>query len=168
VSYATVAQFFQYVPATIADGSFITGTNDSNGNVAAALAVASGKADSYMRGRYNLPITGSVGGGPGVYDPAIVMHVCWIAAYDLMSGRGFNPTAGSDALIERRYYEAVGFPDRPGSGWFPGVQRQAIHPDVTETSTGAPAHPFPQVMSAPPRGWGRNSWGCGNSRGGGL
>lgn len=157
--YASVAQFFQYVPATIADGSFITGSSDTNGNVANALATASGKIDSYFRGRFNLPITGSVGGGPGVYDPAIVMACCWVAAYDLMSGRGFNPTAGSDALIERRYYEMVGFPDRPGSGWLPAVQRQAIHPDVIETSSGVPAHPFPQVTSDQPRGWsGNGGW----------
>ena len=142
--YVTVAQFFQYIPATIADGTFITGASDTNGNVLNALITASGEADAHMRGRFNLPITGSVAGGPGVFDPAIVMRVCWIAAFNLMRGRGFNPVA-IDTEIKTGYAEAI--------KWFEGVQRQSIHPDVVESTPDAPAHPFPSFTSAQPRGW---------------
>lgn len=138
--YATITQLYQYgLPQTavagIVDDTVLT----------AELEAASELADSYFRGRYNLPLIS--------WGTDIVMHVCHVAAYNIMRNRGFSPTAGSDATIERAYYEAVGYPDRPGSGWFPSVQRQAIHPAVVETSTGGPTHPFPQIKSAKQRGW---------------
>lgn len=113
----------------------------------AACIAASETADSHMRGRYQLPLL--------TWGIDVTMHVAYIAVYLLMSARGYNPSAGADDTIQRRYYESVGFPDRPGSGWFPGIQRQAIHPDVTPSiAPGVDAvHDMPQVASDPPRGW---------------
>lgn len=145
---ATVSDFYAIYPRTM-----FTGTTVDDTAVASGLLDATSVAYSYMRGRYNLPILGSVAGGVGVFDPAIVVRVCHIAAYLLMTGRGFNPEPGADATIRSNYYEAVGFPNQIGTGWFPAVQRQAIHPDVIETSTDAPAHPFPSFTSGTPRGW---------------
>lgn len=140
--YGTVDDLQRYaLPATATQGV----VDDSV--LIAELETASASADSYFRGRYNLPLL--------AWDTDVTRHVCYIAAYNVMASRGFAPNAGADAVIERRYYESVGFPDRPGSGWFPAVQRQAIHPNVTESGSGGPAHPFPQVKSARPRGWGR-------------
>jgi hypothetical protein len=72
---------------------------------------------------------------------------------------GWAPQSGSDSTIRTNYYEAVGYPDRPGSGWFPGVQRQAIQPDVTPSiAIGQDAvHDLPQVSSLPMRGWQRGN-----------
>lgn len=145
--YPQLADFYAIYPRTLFAGTAIDDTA-----VTTALIAASSVGDSYMRGRYNLPITGS-SAGAGIFDPAIVIRCCHIAAYNLMSGRGFNPEPGADKILESRYFEAVGYPDRPGSGWFPAVQRQSIHPDVTDSSPNGPAHPFPAFTSSRPRGW---------------
>lgn len=108
---------------------------------------ASEIADSYMRGRYQLPLTR--------WGSDVRMYTAWIACYLLMAGRGHNAAAGADAAITRRYVAAVGDTSVPGSGWFPGVQRQAIHPDVTPTIDPAndPVTGLPQVITSPQRGW---------------
>lgn len=108
---------------------------------------ASDTADSYLRGRYALPLAD--------WGTDLRRYTAWIAIYYLMTGRGFSPAAGADELIRDRYYQAVGYPDRPGSGWLPGVQRQAIHPDVTpaQAQPGDAVHDVPQVITSPQRGW---------------
>lgn len=108
---------------------------------------ASEMADSYIRGRYTLPLL--------AWGSDVRMYTAWVACYLLMSGRGFNSGAGADRNIVDRYYLAVGNPGAPGSGWFPGIQRNSIHPDVTPTipPTQDAVHRMPQVQSQPPRGW---------------
>lgn len=115
---------------------------------------ASAEADSYMRARYALPLSANypIGGPYTTFDPALVRHTAYIVAYMVMSKRGFAPNAGSDALILANYFKAVGDPEKPGSGWFPGVERGHIHPDVVEASVPAPRYQLPQVLSKPPRG----------------
>src|ERR1019366_2325454 len=80
----------------------------------------------------------------------------YVAIYLLMSGPiGWAATSGNpDSNITTNYYRAVGWPDRPGSGWAPGIQRQAIQPDVTPSiPVGTdPGHDAPQVSSQQPRG----------------
>ncbi len=124
-----------------------------------ACVAASSIADSYLRGRY-----GVSDGRGGYVDPILLAwgrdlraNTAYVACKLLLEARGFNALAGSDAGVLRRYYEAVGgAPGMPlGSGWFPSVQRQAIHPDVTPnssmlTNSGAD---LPQVHSSPQRGW---------------
>lgn len=118
----------------------------------AACVAASSEADSAMRGRYPLPITGSVAGGPGVYDPALVRHTAYIAAYSLMSQRGFQG-AGADNMIRENYYKAVGNPNFPGShGFFGEVARQNRHLDVTGPTPSGTDYQFPAVHSRTPRG----------------
>jgi len=108
---------------------------------------ASEIADSYMRGRYTLPLL--------AWGADVRMYTAFVACYLLMAGRGFNSAAGSDRLISERYYQAIGNPSVPGTGWFPGIQRQAIHPDVTPSlAVGQdPGHDIPSVTSNQPRGW---------------
>jgi phage gp36-like protein len=108
---------------------------------------ASEVADSYMRGRYALPLV--------QWGSDIRRNTAYVAIYLLLQGRGFNPAAGADRLIVERYYSAVGWPDKPGTGFFPGIQRQAIHPDVTPSmQPGAdPIHDAPQVSTQQMRGW---------------
>jgi hypothetical protein len=108
---------------------------------------ATEEADSYLRGRYALPLL--------AWGSDVRKYTAWIAIYMAMSSRGFSPQAGADRQITERYYAAVGYPDRPGSGWFPGIQRQSIHPDVTpsQAQPGDPVHDLPQVITSPQRGW---------------
>ena len=119
----------------------------------AACMSASRKADSYLRGRYALPLAS--------FGEDIVMHTAWVASYMLMMVAGFSSRPGSDEGVRARYYEAVGDPSRPGSGWFPGIEHQHIHPDVTPAvpQPGDAVHDLPQVTTSQRRGWqqyGRN------------
>lgn len=139
--YVTVQQLSQYVPA--ATLNLATPTQQLQ-----ACLDATEEADSYLRGRYALPLQ--------AWGNDLVRYTGYIAVYLLLSGPiGFAPESGSDSNIVTNYYRAVGWPDKPGTGWFPGIQRQAIHPDVTPSiPPGAdPGHDIPQVASDPPRGW---------------
>lgn len=108
---------------------------------------ATQEADSYLRGRYELPLLD--------WGNDVRRYTAWIACYLVAQRIGFAPQAGADKLIVERYYQAVGWPDRAGTGWFPGIQRQAIHPDVTPTvaSPGNATYDLPQVRTAQVRGW---------------
>ena len=105
----------------------------------AACVAASERADSYLRGRYALPLLS--------WGQDVVMMTAYIAVYLLMSARGYNPSSGADNTIRERYEDAI--------KWFEGIQRQAVHPDVTPAvaQPGDPVHDLPQVQSSPQRGW---------------
>jgi phage gp36-like protein len=139
-SYCTPTDLAQYLPAAVLSLS-------TNAQQLQACADATEEANSYIRGRYTLPLLD--------WGSDVTRYTSWIACYLLAQLIGFAPQAGSDALIVQRYYQAVGWPDRAGTGWFPGIQRQAIHPDVTPSvAIGSDAvHDLPQVRSQPMRGW---------------
>jgi hypothetical protein len=145
--YVTVATLAQYLPA--ATLSQATGAQQLQ-----ACLDATEEADSYLRGRY-----GNGTGQPFIVSAVgndVVRHTAYIAIFLLMSGPiGFAPQAGADDNFVKNYYKAVGWPDRPGSGWFPGVQKQSIHPDITPLIPIGqnPNADVPQVFSNPPRGW---------------
>ena len=122
---------------------------------------ASEEMDSYFRGRYALPLS--------QWGTDVRRHTAYIAIYLLMAGRGYAPKAGADTLILQNYYKVVGYPDRPGSGWAVGVQRQSIHPDVTpaQPQPGDVIHDIPQVITSPQRGWTSGPFG-GTPRVGGF
>lgn len=138
--YCATSDLAQYLPAAVLNG-FTTDEKDQ------ACIDATTEADSYMRGRYQMPLLD--------WDASVKRYTAWIACYLLIQLRGFAPQAGSDKLIVERYYQAVGWPDRQGTGWFPGIQRQAIHPNVTPTvpSPGNATYDLPQVQSGSLRGW---------------
>lgn len=139
--YVTASQLGQYLPAaTLGLATLAQQTQ--------ACLDATEEADSYIRGRYQLPLL--------AWGNDLTRYTAYIAVFLLMSGPiGWASAAGSDANIKENYWRAVGWPDRPGTGWFPGIQRQNIQPDVTPSATvGAdPAHDAPQVSSQPMRGW---------------
>ena len=139
--YVEAAQLGQYLPA--ATLNLATPAQQQQ-----ACLDASEEADSYIRGRYALPLN--------AWGNDLTRYTAYVAIYLLMTGPiGMAPQAGSDANITTNYYRAVGWPDRPGSGWFPGVQKQAIHPDLTPNvgQPGDPGHDIPQVFTSQQRGW---------------
>src|SRR5688572_2897625 len=82
------------------------------------LVTNSGLADTYMRGRYKLPLTGSLpveGVSPNTYPPEIVAAVLALTAYDVMVWRGFNPTDEDSNFKEKRDFY-LGTPGQ--KGWF--------------------------------------------------
>jgi phage gp36-like protein len=140
VAYCTTTDLAQYLPQSVLGLATLAQQQQ-------ACDDASQEADSYLRGRYQLPLL--------AWGKDVTRYTAWIACYLLAQLIGFAPQAGADRLIVERYYQAVGWPDRAGTGWFPGIQRQAIHPDVTPSlaSPGNATYDLPQVRSAPMRGW---------------
>lgn len=140
--YVTEADLQIYMPAPLY-GSFTTEQRER------ACLDASAIADSFISGRYQLPLL--------EWSTDLRLYTTYVACYLLLGMRGFNSQAGSDQLILQRYYDAVGTPGQIGTGWFVGVQRQTIHPSVTPTlaQPGDTTHDIPQVRSQPPRGWPR-------------
>ena len=114
-------------------------TNITTTQITAACQEASEEADSYLRGRYALPLL--------AWGSDITSHVARIAVYILLTARGYNPAAGADDLIRIRYEHAL--------EWFRGIQRQSVHPDVTPSvaQPGDTTHDLPQVRTSPQRGW---------------
>lgn len=140
--YVLYTQLSQYIPPQVLNLATVAQQQQ-------ACLDATEEADSYIRGRFTLPLL--------AWGNDLTRYTAYIAIYLLMSGPiGWAATSGNpDSNVTTNYYRAVGWPDRPGTGWFPGVQRQAIQPDVTPTiPVGQDStHDAPQVSSDPPRGW---------------
>ncbi len=80
------------------------------------------RIDSYVRARYgndSLPFL--------VWDTLITSIAARLAVYELLVTRGYNPAAGSDPNIERRYLYAVQECEK--------IQKQQLHPIVTLQTT---------------------------------
>jgi phage gp36-like protein len=71
----------------------------SSGIQNAALLAASGIADASLQSRYILPLT--------QWGQDLVRAVCIIAAYDILTSKGYNPAAGADENIRQRYLDAL-------------------------------------------------------------
>ena len=129
----------------------------------AALVAASAIADSYLQSRYDLPLTN--------WGQDLVRVVCQIAAYDLLTSKGFNPATGPDENIRQRYLDAL--------AWLQEVSQGKQTPAyVVDSSTGSgslpPVSPTDgsvalstggglQMQTANVRGWtSRNSTNGGN------
>lgn len=104
----------------------------------AALDAASDTADSYMRGRYRLPLV-------SFDDAALKRAVVSIAFYDMLSTRGFNPQTGADSNIAMRNMDAI--------AWLVRVQKQEAHPNVVPAADQSPGYDAPRVLTTPKRGW---------------
>lgn len=98
------------------------------------LSAASGRMDSYFRGRYGLPLT--------AWGDELRECCCVLAAYRLVGRRGFNPDNAWERDLQERYKDWI--------AWLEGVQGNTIHPDVTETGA---EYLAPEVLSDDARGW---------------
>jgi hypothetical protein len=139
--YVTYTQLSNYCPAATLNLATVAQQQQ-------ACIDATNDADDYMNGRYAMPLL--------AWPSSITDHTAYMAIYKLMTGPiGLAPQAGSDVNFERNFYRAVGWPDRPGTGYFPGIQAQRIHPAVTPSVPVGqdPGHDAPQVSSNQPRGW---------------
>jgi len=126
MTYASVSDLITYgLPAT-ALGALSPAQQN------AALESASKVVDSYLRGRYALPLT--------AWGSEITEATCRIAAYNLLNVRGYNSAAGADENIAARYEQTI--------LWLRDVQRQAAHPDVTPQASQTPNYDQPTVISS--------------------
>jgi len=104
-----------------------------------AIVAASALIDDHISGRYQLPLL--------AWPYSFTLHCSKIAVYICLSVRGYNPDAGADPLWVQDYEKAM--------EWARGIQRQAIHPQVTPSSPspGNATYDLPQVITSPQRGW---------------
>jgi phage gp36-like protein len=115
-------------------------TGVSTADQDAALEAASDTADSYMRSRYTLPLTG--------YGDDLKSAVCKIAAYELLRARGYSPNAGGDESLKDGRDEAV--------TWLGHVSSGRAHVSGGNTTPAATRHArasSPRVDSNRTRGW---------------
>lgn len=132
-SYATTADLTKLaIPAEALVG-IVAADQD------AALAAASSLADSYLASRFSLPLT--------KWGDDLRRAVCLIAAYDLMTRRGYNPEGG-DANLRLRYDDAIRWLERVADGRIaPAVTDSATSTQTTAGTWGA------SVKTNPRRGW---------------
>jgi phage gp36-like protein len=90
--YATALELGLYGMTPAALGTF----SDDQKN--AALIAASDHADSYLQQRFRLPLTSTA--------TALKMHVARMAAWILMSSRGFKPGAADAETLHAAYRDA--------------------------------------------------------------
>lgn len=133
VAYATLADLYAFGLPLVAMGSV---------SVATQQRVLDGRndyADDKFRARYRLPLLTP-------YPDSLKLHICMLAAWDLLMIRGYNPGAAADVNIATRGEMAL--------KWFDDVERQRAHPAVIESSgAGTPSYAAPQVISKPLQGW---------------
>jgi len=138
--YVTPAQLSAYAPAALL--ALATGPQ-----LTQACTDATNTADSFMNARYAMPLLS--------WPSDITSHTAFVAIHNLAAMIGYAPAAGTDNNIERNYYIAIGGGPFREPGYFPRIERQALHPNVTPSvPVGSdPGHDAPQVQSDPPRGW---------------
>lgn len=93
MAYATRTDLTTHGLSSAALGSISTTAQD------AALAAASATADSYLRTRYSTPVAG--------YGVDLTRAVCSLAAWDLLSVRGYDPQRGGDEALRLRAEDAL-------------------------------------------------------------
>ena len=92
-AYATQADFQSLgLPAKATAGI-------PSGDIDAALEAASRVVDSYIGSRYDLPLA--------TYDKSVTIAACKIAAYELLSRRGFAAGTADAENVQKRYDQAI-------------------------------------------------------------
>jgi phage gp36-like protein len=111
-AYATQADFASLgLPSKATAGVATT-------DIDAALEAASRVVDSYIGSRYDLPLV--------TFDKSVTLAVCKIAAYELLSRRGFAAGAADAEGVTRRYEQAI--------AWCRDVARGLALPGTTTTT----------------------------------
>lgn len=124
MSYSNEATFSVLgLPAAALDG--VTDTSDWRN-------AAAGRIDSYLRGRYLLPLDAP-------YPAEVIDCECAVAAYLFISNRGFDPEAGANANIVRRYTDAM--------AWLRDLAAGKVNLAVTADATDAVQEGGPVVAS---------------------
>jgi phage gp36-like protein len=113
--------------------------NISDEDKDAALAAVTDVAYGYFgKNAFVLP--------PAQWGDDLRRAVCGVAAYDLMSVRGYAPTPGSDVNIRLRHQDAI--------EWFKGVSNEKIKPAHFIDATPEVYDGGAFVVSRGRRGWG--------------
>lgn len=85
----------------------------------AAVDAANDEADSYLAGRFKLPLT--------AWGASLKLHVSARAAYTILVVRGYNPDDDADKNIMSRADQAL--------KWLVQIAKGEVTPNVTDSST---------------------------------
>ena len=130
-AYATLSDLYAHGLPSAALQSVSTSDQQS------ALDARNAWADGKLSGRYQLPLL--------AWDVDLRMAVAQLTAYDLLVRRGYNSAAGADINVRLRYQDAI--------KWFDDVERQNVHPNVTQSQPPGTSYDAPTVLTSPTRGW---------------
>lgn len=122
--YATTAQM-QLLAITPA--AFARFEAASPGCVTAAIQAASSIADASLSSQFEMPLQTSPSNG---WDMSLTKVVCFLAAWDLYSTFGYNPSAPDWQIFEQRKQWA--------DKWLDGVAKKTITPLFLDSSGLAP------------------------------
>lgn len=117
-----------------------------------AIAEASDTIDSYLRARFTLPLLS--------FGTDIVGCCAVLAAYSLLSARGYNPDTPGDGNFRERYLDRI--------RWLEMISKGQAVPNVTDSAPSAgPGVPSSRsrMVSSSSRGWSRR--GSTDNNGGG-
>jgi phage gp36-like protein len=130
VQYATSTDFSKHgLPPQALEG--FTGDIDD------LLKKASAKFNTYARGRYKVPLTAP-------YPDEVIEAVCVLAAYQVMTVRGYDPNNDADRAIEDRYRDLTG---RPGQkGWLQDLAQGRVNLDIAADTTPTTSEGGPIVI----------------------
>jgi len=104
----------------------------------AALVAASAVADGFLAKRFALPLS--------TWGDDLRKHVSWIAAYDLLSARGFREDALGADTLEARHDKAM--------AWLRGIAAGSVEPQgITDASPTTRETAGVVVVSRTRRGW---------------
>jgi len=119
--------------------------------VAACIQVSS-EADGYLNDRYPPPYSAP-------FPMALIMNCAYMAAFRLLSARGYQPDAGADNRIAENYYAATYNPHTGVLGWLARVKRQEISiPDLIYAKPAYPSFALPAVRTGGPQGARIRGW----------
>lgn len=131
----------------LADEGLPNGATEELSNIQLTkfLITASSFIDGYLANRYTLPLSAV---------PEVLKRCCLdIAAYDIITYRGSDPTNGYDEIYEKRFNR---WWNEQGTGWLQLVAKGAANlPDVDDGSGGDATASIagPIIASNPRVGW---------------
>jgi phage gp36-like protein len=127
-SYASLADLYKYGAPATAFGVL------SGADQQAGLDEASAKIDEFLAARYPLPLIS--------WPVSITEYAARIAAYNLLSVRGYNPAIGNegDTSLKSRYDDAI--------RQLTLIQKQQMHPAVVAQPNQAPTYEQPAVYTS--------------------
>ena len=136
-SYATANDFATFGLRDAALPSSVSPTDKEN-----AIAAASEKAGSYMRGRFRFPLV--------TWGMDLTQAVCQIAAFELVAAQvGFNPESGQNMVLLTRHDAAIRWLEQVSAG---RATPAGIVDSAPSAGPGGPASQA-RASSKPRRGW---------------
>lgn len=131
--YADTTDLARLGIATAALSGLATATQED------ALDACSAMADSYLGGRYALPLSS--------WGDDLRLHVAGMAAFRLLAGRGYDPQKGGDEVIRMAWDDAIRWLERVSSGSVTPSGVTDATPDAEDEHVGV------AIVTNVSRGW---------------